>query len=82
MFNFPEYRPPEQTTYSYTEEAIGIDEIVREELMIQYKLELEHGKDNVEFLDSLLQVIQFYCTGKQYRDFYFSIHGVNDDNAI
>ena len=71
MFNYP--------NYSYTTTEVDINEIVRDELMTQYRLELEHGKDNVEFLDSLLQVIQFYCTGKQYREFYFSIHGGEDN---
>lgn len=82
MFNFPDYKLPEQSTYSYTEEVMDIDEIVREDLMLQYKEELKYGSNNTDFLDSLLQVIQFYCTGKQYREFYFSIHGENNDNAI
>ena len=71
MFNYP--------NYSYSTTEVDINEIVRDELMTQYRLELEHGKDNVEFLDSLLQVIQFYCTGKEYRDFYFSIHKEGDN---
>lgn len=71
MFNYPNY------SYTTTVEE-NVNDIVREELMTQYRLELEHGKDNVEFLDSLLQVIQFYCTGKEYREFYFSIHDKED----
>jgi len=83
MFNCPNYKIPEQTTYSYTsEEVLDIDEIVREDLMLQYEEELKNGINNADFLDSLLQVIEFYCTGKQYREFRLSIHKEDEsDNA-
>ena len=68
--------------YNIEETVTNIDSLVRDELMIQYKLELEHGTTNTDLLDALLQVIKFYCTGKEYRDFYLSINGENNDNAI
>lgn len=81
MFNYPNYKTPEQSTYSYTEEVLDIDEIVREDLMLQYEEELKNGINNADFLDSLLQVIEFYCTGKQYREFFMSIHKKEGDNG-
>lgn len=75
MFTYTEYFMPSKLN---TEE-MDIDEIVREDLMLQYKEELKNGINNTDFLDSLLQVIEFYCTGKQYRDFYFSIHKEDSD---
>lgn len=73
MFTYTEYFMP-------SKHNIDIDEIVRDELMTQYRLELEHGTDNTDFLDSLLQVIEFYCTGKEYREFFMSIHGGSEND--
>lgn len=77
MFTYTEYFMPSKLN---TEE-MDIDEIVREDLMLQYKEELKNGINNTDFLDSLLQVIEFYCTGKQYRDFYFSVHKEEDSDG-
>lgn len=68
-----EYSTTENTTETLTT-------LVRDELMYQYKCELEEGSLDEELLSSLLRVIQYYSNGAEWREFIRQLNEINEEN--